>query len=451
MGMGKTFLMRRLRLEVERAGAEQLGSEVVTTIEFNPWTTREGNVLEGLMKTVLDEVRGPLERVLESETLKRRLRLAGRVALSLVHMRDVADAVWSEVDKDPAARSELRELMSYAMRKAREEVPHRLVCVFVDDLDRCSPRSVFELFEAIKVYLDVDGVAFVIGYDDDAVSETILASNQYSSKMTAREYLEKIVQVIYPIHRPAASQAAALVHGLIEQSGTSEIVEAGAADIGKWSYQNPRRIKRLINTLIIQHQAIGDVEVKPSLAEAAFEMFYGDFVRGRPDPARDLENIRDYGVLEEARDDEAALAEHQARVARFGRRLNQPGEPLPELLESVPRDLVAFARDWRFVEIAERLGSGDELVAVMHRIGDRLPPAQTREIPITGATLEQTLESLRRSGYEWRTAEGVASDTGLTVEEVLAVINANPQLIRESQSNDRRGRRLFQIRERART
>lgn len=449
-GMGKTSLMRRLREEVKCAGDTRLGEGVVTTIEFNPWSTREGNVLEGLMKSVLNQVRGPLEKALDDENLKKQVRLAGRVALSLVKMRDVADAVWGEVDKDPAALNELRELMSHTMGKARDEVPHRLVCVFVDDLDRCSPRSVFELFEAIKVYLDVDGVAFVIAYDDDVISETILASREYSNKTTAREYLEKIVQVIYPIHRPRENDAARLVDEFIEESGTSDIVGTGAEDIGKWSYQNPRRIKRLINTLIIQHQALSDAEVRPTVAEAAFEMFYGDFVRGRTEPARDLETIRDYAELIEVRDDETPGATQKERISALRRRLKQPDLPLPALLDRVPAELMPYARDWRFLQIGERLGRDDELEEAMHRIGERLPPARARERSVTSEALQQTLEALRKTKFDWRSAEGIATDTGLAVDEVFAVVDAWPQLIREKQSTERPGRRLFQVAERER-
>jgi hypothetical protein len=82
-GMGKTSLMRRIQAELESASPKHKSEPVVTAIEFNPWTTREGNTLEGLMKAVLNEVRGPLERLVNDETLKKTLRIATRVALAL--------------------------------------------------------------------------------------------------------------------------------------------------------------------------------------------------------------------------------------------------------------------------------------------------------------------------------------------------------------------------------
>ena len=447
-GMGKTSLMRRIASELEARG----GDGVVTTVEFNPWTTSNGNTLEGLMKAVLNEVQGPLEKLLNDEKVKKRLRVATRVAFALVNRRDVADAVWSEVDNDPAARSELRELMDRAMHKAREDVPGRLVCVFVDDLDRCSPRSVFDVFEAIKLYLDVEGLAFVIGYDDDVISETILASEQYSAKLTARDYLEKIVQVVYPIHRPEDDQTTRLMSELIERSGTAEIVgrDKNKDYVGTWSHRNPRRMKRLINTLIIQHQALGEADAKPGLAEAAFELFYRDFVRERDNPTRDLEAARDFGVLEKLQDDtDPELRERYSDwLNQLRRRMHQPEQATPaELLNQMQLhpDLVRCARDWRFLEIAERLPHGDELREVMHRISERLPPAQAREL-VPSAAAAQMVKALKDSSFAWRTAKGIADDAGLTVDDVLAVIGRNPQTFRESDRPNKRGARLFQLR-----
>ena len=40
--------------------------------------------------------------------------------------------------------------------------------VFVDDLDRCLPEKAIEVLEAIKLFLEVPGVVFVLGMDQSS-------------------------------------------------------------------------------------------------------------------------------------------------------------------------------------------------------------------------------------------------------------------------------------------
>ena len=47
------------------------------------------------------------------------------------------------------------------------------IIVLVDDLDRCLPRTVVETLEAIKLFLSVEGMSFVLAADEDRVAEAI--------------------------------------------------------------------------------------------------------------------------------------------------------------------------------------------------------------------------------------------------------------------------------------
>jgi KAP family P-loop domain len=77
------------------------------------------------------------------------------------------------------------------------------VVVLVDDLDRCLPETVVSALEAIKLFLSVEKMAFVLAADrrlvELAIAERFGASAQ--APVMAREYLEKIVQI--PISVPA--------------------------------------------------------------------------------------------------------------------------------------------------------------------------------------------------------------------------------------------------------
>jgi hypothetical protein len=120
----------------------------------------------------------------------------------------------------------------------------RLV-VFVDDLDRCMPENAIQVLEAIKLYLDRANVTFVIGAERAIIEQGIRERYKGNIRLSAKEYLEKIVQL--PFVMRGLSQDAAL--GLItpatvvyqDDAPMRRLILSGTAS-------NPRRIKRFINT-----------------------------------------------------------------------------------------------------------------------------------------------------------------------------------------------------------
>lgn len=92
--------------------------------------------------------------------------------------------------------------------------------VMIDDLDRCSPERIVENLEAIKLFLNVKGSAFVIGADlrivshaisvrygkaIEAAAEAAAAGLDSSPQQLVRDYVEKLIQI--PYHLPRLSPA----------------------------------------------------------------------------------------------------------------------------------------------------------------------------------------------------------------------------------------------------
>jgi CheY-like chemotaxis protein len=255
-GMGKSSLMARLRDHLERS------DEPVATVAFNAWTADDGRVLEGILKTVLGAVD---QRVLRAAMRDRRflnhVRLGTRVAGRVLRMGDAVDLLWEEMSDDPRARNQVSKLVGEAMCRWRATDDRRVLCVFVDDLDRCSPDSVFEVFEAIKLYLDAKGLVFIIGYDADVISESILEQKSYASTVTSRHYLEKIVQITYRVRRPGDEQSQRLLQGFLQRSGTAGLFDQATTSlVVERNDRNPRRIKRFINRFVLDYRLDADWE-----------------------------------------------------------------------------------------------------------------------------------------------------------------------------------------------
>lgn len=85
--------------------------------------------------------------------------------------------------------------------------------VLIDDLDRCSPERIVENLEAIKLFLNVERTAFVIGADPRIVRHAIathyaknggsfLSGNDVEEQsQLVKDYLEKVIQIPYYLPR----------------------------------------------------------------------------------------------------------------------------------------------------------------------------------------------------------------------------------------------------------
>lgn len=80
------------------------------------------------------------------------------------------------------------------------------VVIYIDEMDRCLPDTILEIFEAMRLFLFDGKVAFVFGADERQISYAI--RQRYSDSIfdvehkinIGKEYLEKIIQ--YPIRIP---------------------------------------------------------------------------------------------------------------------------------------------------------------------------------------------------------------------------------------------------------
>ena len=99
------------------------------------------------------------------------------------------------------------------------------ILYLVDDLDRCLPGKAVEMLETIKLFLEVDGSAFIVAVDDEVVERGIarrymdyqlkgastLKESLINSPITGSEYLEKIIKLPVRIERPSEIQVESFI------------------------------------------------------------------------------------------------------------------------------------------------------------------------------------------------------------------------------------------------
>ena len=85
----------------------------------------------------------------------------------------------------------------------------------VDDLDRCLPDKAVEVLEAVKLFLEVEGCAFVLALDEEVIERGIahryrdysLQGKEGMTPITGAEYLEKLVHLPVRLPRPTGIAA----------------------------------------------------------------------------------------------------------------------------------------------------------------------------------------------------------------------------------------------------
>jgi KAP-like P-loop domain-containing protein len=391
-GMGKSSLMRRLEHKLQARG--------VTSVWFNAWTSEEEDVLEGLIKSVLDRIDpSVLRRAVRNQQLMSWLRVAISIVAGWLRLGSLVDQVWRQVAVDPKTRNEMRGLMVDAMKRWMKQSPRggdRLLVVFIDDLDRCSPANVFQVFEAIKLYLDAPGFVFVVGFDNNVISEAILERKQYSKAVTSRDYMEKIIQIGYRIPQAGDEQVEGLVESYVQDSRTADLFESSARSlVVERNARNPRRIKRFINGFILEYgldREWEDIGAETLVKVLILYMYFPDFARllderAKDDPFTeflgycDVRSALRRGVGLDSQEWPAvvgALDAHDLAVPVEGEPIEH-GALLRSIEEELPESFGRLAADDDFVSLVRSMGGPDDRERLRHKLERR------RYVPSTPA------------------------------------------------------------------
>lgn len=113
--------------------------------------------------------------------------------------------------KDELNNKELREDITKFRNEFAallEETKISRLVIYIDELDRCSPDTILETLEAMRLFLFSGKVAFVIGADERHIAYAVKSKFKDIEGIQidiGKEYLEKLIQ--YPIRIPRLDDA----------------------------------------------------------------------------------------------------------------------------------------------------------------------------------------------------------------------------------------------------
>ena len=158
----------------------------------------------------------------------------------------------------------VRELLSSC--QAKSGAPITRVCVFVDDLDRCSPEQSMRLIEDMHLFLSSDSVIFVLGLSTESVRVALRA--KYGDDVAlVDEYLHKLITLEVAVPASASNLKVLAISYSEELYGSKAEEQIEISKGNAWGFSvadksNPRLLKRLIRHLALQQAELHPIYEK---------------------------------------------------------------------------------------------------------------------------------------------------------------------------------------------
>ncbi|MFI0729330.1 P-loop NTPase fold protein [Streptomyces sp. NPDC021225] len=403
-GMGKSSLMRLVDAELQKEPG-------VHTVWYNAWTSTGADALEGLIKSVLMRFdRRVLRRGLRRATDQRALIRAARALLVLLAgplgVSRLVDELWSNLSAKPEARNDMRDAikdLTQEWAETGEFTPRRMLVVFIDDLDRCSEETVLAVCEAVKVYLDVPGLAFAIGGDRSALGPNGLLRDLSPA---GAAFMEKIFQTSYRVPAADGRDFEAYIRRCMRATGIHRVVDDELVPLlAERSGRNPRRVKRLLNGFVLEATlnpmwaGFGSEAVIRTLL---LQYFYADFYRMMADPGPGAGDVvAEFRRYREVRrillagpgaavvgDDRKAQRMFEEYEVAPPHSLDQdtPVAALARLEQYLPSGFPALTTDQAFISLLDELlrlpRSAELLMAIRNGPKDRVPSTLSQLVDV---------------------------------------------------------------------
>jgi hypothetical protein len=304
-GTGKTSAMRWLERQLQawnkQSASDRAGHCRVYPIWFDPW---KYHTREDVWRGIISEVILALFRVanLDRQNFVPRMVQAAKQfgaflgkgflhALAHTDIKLKADAlgsggelsvkgemfrdIYDEFDKASQPQKAFLNQFEDALKSWVQSFLDRKgnifterIALFIDDLDRCLPDVTLEVLEAIKLYLNIEPLMFVVGIDRTVVAAIVAKHYQENGlPRKSEQYLDKIFQVEIQIPPSERQMHAFLNHQIafLDESsggywnrmlsGESEYKTALESGIRHLARYNPREIKRLLNSALLRGRA----------------------------------------------------------------------------------------------------------------------------------------------------------------------------------------------------
>lgn len=359
-GMGKSSILRQM----QRIFEKREDCHDWKFVMFNAWTAEHSDTVKDVVAAVLHELdpkitRKWVRKLAHNKGLIIFLYACVAAIAGLFGFSAAVSNFLTALSFRGTQRNEVRTNISRILDDWRAQSgDERAMVVFIDDLDRCSPDTANKVCEAIKLYLDIPGLIFVLGWNLSALGREAAGAVSDRSAIRVLQDLDKIIQLTYHLPDPDKEQIRNLIESYARDSGVAQFLNVAARQtLTNKTRRNPRRIKQIINGFIVESTLSRKWAQSPDLlirAELIYQLYprlYQLLIDDNDD--RDLIgdfvaycNLRDHAEDADAtwwKNAEDLSRSYHLKIATDAKK--EPSEALDSLRRKFPEPLAHLATD----------------------------------------------------------------------------------------------------------
>jgi Cdc6-like AAA superfamily ATPase len=241
-----TAFSRETPGEMQLDAGQLAKSGAKLALRFVPW----GDVGSALASWLLNRTSTPNKNTDSSESTE--LKEEDIEQLWGIFKRDVVRRQIMQIQSMEQFRSSIEITLKSILNDGR-----RLV-VLVDDVDRCLPEQGLEVFEAIKLYLDLPGSVFIVSMDQDVLQHALdirYKQSEAERKITAELYAEKMIDLTFTIP-PSNNEG---FQQFIIDLPSQDILKQYDNLIGLALPRNPRTWERFANRVFLHRKILDEI------------------------------------------------------------------------------------------------------------------------------------------------------------------------------------------------
>ena len=254
-GSGKTSAMNIIKENIRQKNGREEKPYII--VDYNVWEYSKYGT-EKLDVTWLNVglyhvLCKACDRELKIETLLNKVKInAGNLVTTIsgvVGGEASADAASELVEgiknKTYSLEKVLRDIKNIASEEKERE---RRIIIFIDDLDRLRPEEAVDFLEYVKLFMDCEGIVFVLAVDFEVVCSGVKAKyGENIKEEKAKQFFDKIIQLPFevPVLQYDIKEIVRNCVGIKADKKIERYTEVIEGVL--YNNKNPRTIKRAFN------------------------------------------------------------------------------------------------------------------------------------------------------------------------------------------------------------